>query len=428
MSGKVVDISRRRKVRTNTTQHSSRHTGGSGSQRGNGGRHSSSGTARVRVRAVNRSQTQDYSLIFIIIFLLAFGLVMLYSTSSYEAGINYGDSAYYLKKQLLSTSIGVVVMIAVAIMPYDYWKGFAWPCYWISLFAVFIVKYVGTEVNGAKRWLRFGPFSVQPAELSKLAVIVVTALTISRMSKSQLRTKKGVWNMLWPCTLQAIFIYVFNRNMSTAAIVMLIGFGIFFISWKEFWPFFALGGTGLAGAIAYVAYVSSKSMNAEGMNFRSNRIIAWLDPSKYSDGVGFQTLQGLYGIGSGGIFGKGLGESMQKLGYIPEAQNDMIFTIICEELGMFGALSIITLFVILCWRFMLVALNATERFSGMAASGVMIHIALQVILNIAVVTNSIPNTGVTLPFISYGGSSVIILLMEVGMVISIQMNHHRSTS
>lgn len=155
------------------------------------------------------------------------------------------------------------------------------------------------------------------------------------------------------------------------------------------------------------------------MGFRSERILAWLDPEAYASGKGFQTLQALYAIGSGGILGKGLGQSMQKLGFLPEAQNDMIFSIICEELGLFGAISIILMFLLLIWRFMVIANNASDLFGALLVVGVMGHIAIQVILNIAVVTNTIPNTGISLPFISYGGSAVLFLMIEVGIVLSV---------
>ena len=157
----------------------------------------------------------------------------------------------------------------------------------------------------------------------------------------------------------------------------------------------------------------------ESMGFRFERVLAWLDPEAYASGKGFQTLQGLYAIGSGGIAGKGLGASMQKLGFIPEAQNDMIFSIICEELGLFGAIAIILMFIMLIWRFMIVANNAPDLFGALLVVGVLGHIAIQVILNIAVVTNTIPNTGISLPFISYGGTSVVFLLIEIGLVLSV---------
>lgn len=414
MADKVVDIrqGKRAKRRPDTAQ--GRHQG-NGQRRGKG-----SGTQSVG------QAFQDYSLIFVILFLLAFGLVMLYSTSSYEAGIKYGDSAYYLKRQLFTTAVGLVVMAIASKVPYRSLMPWAWIIYVASLVLVIAVRFVGREVNGAKRWIYFGPISVQPAEISKIAVILVTALVIYRYSSNEIRGLKGMGRVLWPGVLQAACIYYFNKNMSTAVIVAAIAVGMYFVASRNYVLFFAAGGAVLAAAGAVVLYVQTHG--ADGLNFRFGRIEAWLDPAKYADGTGFQTIQALYGIGSGGIFGKGLGESMQKLGYIPEAQNDMIFSIICEELGLFGAVSIIILFVILCWRFMVVAINAKDLFGGLVASGVMIHIAVQVILNIAVVTNTIPNTGVTLPFISYGGSSVIILLAEVGMVINISGHQYRSAA
>jgi cell division protein FtsW len=153
--------------------------------------------------------------------------------------------------------------------------------------------------------------------------------------------------------------------------------------------------------------------------FRATRIMVWLNPEQYSSEGGFQVLQGLYAIGSGGLFGKGLGQSVQKLGFVPEAQNDMIFTIVCEELGLFGGIAVLLLFAFLIWRFMVVANNAPDLFGSLIVVGVMAHIAVQVILNVAVVTNTVPNTGVTLPFISYGGTSVVFLLMEMGLVLSV---------
>ncbi len=360
---------------------------------------------------------QDYSLIFVIMFLLAFGLVMLYSTSSYEAAIKFGDSAFYLKRQLMATAAGLVVMFLVSLFPYEKLRKIALPLYWGSLVLVVLVMFIGTEVNGAKRWIYFGPISVQPAEISKIAVILVTALLIEQTGPRRLQTWKGTIRVMAPAALQSVAVLIFTRNMSSAMIIALIAGGMLFVARKDYRLF--VGAAVVAGglAVGWITYAQARA--GQGTSFRSDRLLAWLDPKKYADGIGFQTLQALYGIGSGGIFGKGLGMSMQKLGYIPEAQNDMIFSIICEELGVFGAVSIILMFMILCWRFMVIANNAKDLYGGMIASGVLTHIAVQVILNIAVVTNTIPNTGVTLPFISYGGSAVMILLAEVGVVINI---------
>ena len=188
-----------------------------------------------------------------------------------------------------------------------------------------------------------------------------------------------------------------------------------FVASPSYKRFIVLGTVGVAAAAAWVFVILQ--MDSSSLDFRGNRILAWLNPEDYASGTGFQTLQALYAIGSGGIFGKGLGQSIQKLGFVPEAQNDMIFSIICEELGLFGGVAVILLFVLLIWRFMIIANNASDLFGALLVVGVMGHIAIQVILNIAVVTNSIPNTGVSLPFISYGGSSV--MFIEIGLVLSV---------
>lgn len=206
--------------------------------------------------------------------------------------------------------------------------------------------------------------------------------------------------------------------MSSAIIIFAIAFLMLFVATPEYKRFILIGLAGAAGAAAVVAIIVNASDPGTG-GFRGERILAWLDPEAYASGKGFQTLQALYAIGSGGIFGKGLGKSMQKLGFIPEAQNDMIFSIICEELGLLGAIAVILLFVILIWRMMIIANNSQDLFGALLVVGVMGHISVQVILNIAVVTNTIPNTGVSLPFISYGGSSVMFLLIEIGLVMSV---------
>ena len=365
----------------------------------------------------SKDTLRDYTLIFVVIFLLIFGLVILYSTSSYESALEYGgDAAYYLKHQLLSTIIGLGFMVFVSRLNYHVYEKMSTLIYLASVVLVVLVQFIGVTRNGAKRWIYIGPLSLQPAEIAKIAVIIVTAVIITRISENNLKTIKGAIYVMMPAMLHVVLIYVITRNLSSAIIVAAIAAGMLFVASKDYLKFFVLG-FGVIGAAALWVYRAVNSIG-EG-NFRSQRILAWLDPAAYADVVGFQTLQALYGIGSGGIIGKGLGQSMQKLGYIPEAQNDMIFSIICEELGLFGAISIIMLFVILCWRIMIIATNAPDLFGGMIATGVMVHIAVQVILNIAVVTNTIPNTGISLPFISYGGSSVMFLLAEIGMVISV---------
>ena len=218
----------------------------------------------------------------------------------------------------------------------------------------------------------------------------------------------------------ALLVYVLSSNMSSALIVALISVVMTFVAYPGYKIYVAL--TGLA-TVAFGAFYSwIKKMAASGNltgKFRLNRVLVWLNPEKYIDDKGYQTVQALYAIGSGGLFGKGLGKSLQKLGYIPESQNDMIFAIICEELGLFGAISIILVFLFMIFRFMVIANNAPDLFGALLVVGVMGHIAIQVVLNIAVVTNTIPNTGITLPFISYGGTSVLFIMMEMGIVLSV---------
>ena len=213
-------------------------------------------------------------------------------------------------------------------------------------------------------------------------------------------------------------VFLITDNFSSALIIAAIGVIMLIVSCKHNKGFIAL-------MIFLVAVAAIGLMLLGG--FRATRILVWLDPEQYASEGGFQVLQGLYAIGSGGLFGKGLGQSVQKLGFVPEAQNDMIFTIICDELGLFGGIAVLLLFAFLIWRFMVVANNAADLFGSLIVVGVMAHIAVQVILNVAVVTKTVPNTGITLPFISYGGTSVLFLLSEIGLVLSVSRRSGRST-
>lgn len=367
----------------------------------------------------NHENYMDYSLLFIVLFLLGFGLIMVYSTSSYEANLDFGDSAYYLKKQLFASILGLVAMIVVSNIPYHFWERFAVLGYIVSAVLILLIIPFGHEAGGAKRWLYIGPISLQPAEVAKLCMILFLASMICTMGKL-IRSRKGFWTVLLIPAPIAVMIWQITNNLSSAIIVMGIAILMLFVSCPDYKRFIILGLAG-AAAVALIVFVIVQvaASDAENLNFRFGRILAWLDPEAYASGKGFQTIQALYAIGSGGILGKGLGQSMQKLGFLPEAQNDMIFSIICEELGLFGGFAVIIMFILLIWRFMIVANNATDLFGALLVVGVMGHIAIQVILNIAVVTNTIPNTGISLPFISYGGSSVMFLLIEIGLVLSV---------
>lgn len=380
--------------------------------------------AGVQARTLSRRKSNtesymDYSMLFIVLFLLGFGLVMLYSTSSYMANLSYGDSAWYFKKQLFATILGIAAMFFVSNIPYHFWERFAVLGYIVSVVLILLIIPFGIEANGAKRWLRIFGISLQPAEVAKLCMILFLASMICSMGK-KIRDRKGFYTVMAVPVPIALMLWRITQNLSSAIIVMGIAVLMLFVSCPDYKRFIFLGLAAVAGA-ALVVFVVVKiaESNPESLEFRGERILAWLDPEAFASGKGFQTIQGLYAIGSGGILGKGLGASMQKLGFLPEPQNDMIFSIICEELGLFGAIAVILMFIMLIWRFMVIANNAPDLFGALLVVGVLGHIAIQVILNIAVVTNTIPNTGISLPFISYGGTSVVFLLIEIGLVLSV---------
>ena len=366
----------------------------------------------------NQESFSDYTLLFIVLFLLAFGLVMLYSTSAYDANLTYNDSTYLFRKQIFSTLAGLVVLFIVSHLPYHIWERFAVIGYGVSVALVLLIIPFGIEANGAKRWLRVFGISLQPAEVAKLAMILFLAYLICKMGRN-IRTMKGFLVVLGAAAPISGLIYGITRKLSSALIIMGIAVVMLFVACPDYKRFIILGLIGIAGVAGIVFLIVKMSESGSVGSFRGERILAWLDPEAYASGKGFQTLQALYAIGSGGILGKGLGQSMQKLRFLPEAQNDMIFSIICEELGLVGAIAVLMMFILLIWRCMIIANNAPDLFGALLVVGVMGHIAIQVILNVAVVTNTTPNTGISLPFISYGGSSVMFLLAEIGIVFSV---------
>ena len=346
----------------------------------------------------------DRGLLITVLLLVIIGLVILYSTSAYNGRVKFDDSFYYLKKQLFATSLGLALLYVMANIDYHVWQRFALPAYLVAILLSIAVLLVGDEYNGSKRWLSFGPFSFQPSEFAKIAVILFLANFIVNKGKKMNKMRTLLLVMV---TILPIVGLVGASNLSTAIIILGIGVALVFVASPLYAQFVWLGVTGAGFLTIFLALES----------YRLERLAIWRNPEKYEKG--YQTLQGLYAIGSGGLFGKGLGSSIQKLGFVPEAQNDMIFSIVCEELGLFGASFLILLFLILIWRFFVIAINAKDLFGSLIATGAMAHMMIQVILNIAVVTNTIPNTGITLPFVSYGGTSVMFLLLEMGLVLSV---------
>ena len=351
----------------------------------------------------------DYNLLFLIVFLVCFGLVMLYSSSSYicanSAKYDY-DAAFYLKKQLRNYILGTFGMFVFIGIPYKTWKKFGWLAYFVSFALCILVIFIGSESHGSTRWIYIGSFGFQPSEIAKVGVIVFLAMFLERIPKKlkSWKTLVKVFAILIPIVGAVAY-----NNLSTAIIIMGIAVCMLFVASPKYSHFFAMAGIGVCFVAVFIMLFP----------YRLGRVTAWLHPETADPNAVYQTMQGLYAIGSGGLFGKGLGESLQKLGNVPESQNDMIFTIICEELGLFGAVCVIVLFMLIIWRMMVISNNAPDLFGSLLVVGVMSHIAIQVILNIAVVTNTIPNTGVILPFISYGGTSIMILMCEVGLVLGV---------
>lgn len=372
----------------------------------------------IRNRAESRTQYFDYDLLLVIIFLMCFGLIMLYSTSAYEAQNDFGNDMYYFSRQAIIAVIGIVVMFLISKVDYHVYGAFAKEIFIFSIILMALVQTpLGVTVNGARRWIQLpGNLTLQPAEVTKIAVILFISYELCRLGRKA-HTKEGIIRVIFFGIVASLGVLFLTDNLSTAIIVMGITCVLIFIVHPKTRPFVLII---VGGAIALVLLIVILSIVAQNTdNFRIRRILSWLHPEETMNTGSFQLMQGLYAIGSGGFFGKGLGNSTQKLGVIPEAQNDMILVVICEELGVFGALLILLLFGMLLYRLMFIAENAPDLYGSLIATGIFIHIALQVILNIAVVTGLLPTTGITLPFISYGGTAILFLMAEMGVALGI---------
>ena len=374
-------------------------------------------------KAVKKPKTKkktdyyDYSLLAVIILLTCFGLVMLYSTSSYMAELNYGDDMYYFKKQAAISFGCIIIALGISQIDYHILTKFTGVLYGMAAILMMLVKTpLGRTANGARRWLNLGPLSFQPSEVAKIAVIVCLSYMIVNMGRN-IKTLKAFMILAGSGSALAFLAYACTDNLSTAIIIFCITMGLIFIAHPKVKPFLIAAGVGIVLIIIFVMILSSSLETSS--SFRLRRILVWLHPEDFASGDGYQTIQALYAIGSGGFLGRGLGNSIQKLGSVPEAQNDMIFSIVCEELGILGGIILLLLFAYLLYRLFFIAQNAPDLFGSLMVSGIFIHIALQVIFNIAVVLNLMPNTGVTLQFVSYGGTSIVFLMSEMGLALSV---------
>ncbi len=352
----------------------------------------------------------DFTVLFIVLTLVLFGVVMIFSSSYYYTMTSTkfnNDMFYFLKRQSVWAVLGVCAMVFGMNVPYTFWKRFARLAYWLSNFFLLLLPFVGIEAGGQKRWLGYGSMQFQPSEFTKIAVILYLSLYVCEHRK-ELGNLKGFCRAAIILFIPVVLIAI--SNFSTALLVLLIGATILFIASPRIWYFVAaLGVVVPAGAIAILL---------PQFRYRLGRITIWLDP--WSDPIdkGFQTIQSLYAVASGGLFGLGLGQSRQKT-FVPEPHNDIIFAIICEELGIVGAAMILLLFAVLIWRGIKIAINAKDSYGMLVATGITATVAFQSIINIGVVTNTIPNTGQPLPFISYGGTSLLFLMAMMGILLNI---------
>ena len=357
----------------------------------------------------------DSFLLFTILVLLAFGLVMVFSASYADAETRYGDSYYFIKRQSAMVVIGLVFMVVASRFPMRFYKKVSILSYVVSAVLLAVVLVIGDTGGGAQRWIEIGPLRFQPSEIAKYALILTLAWYYSKYHDKALDVKNArnsnIYGTLIPlCFIGLICLLVMlEKHLSGIIIIGCIGLMIMFASGIRLRLLAMFGGIAVAGVLA-IALLT---------DYTKRRIDIWLNPAAYPQDGGWQTLQGMRAIGSGGFFGLGLGNSRQKYSYVSQPQNDFIYTITCEELGFIGAVAVIILFGILVWRGFVIAMRSPDRFSQLVAIGISSKVALQVLLNIGVVTNSIPNTGISLPFFSYGGTAMVVQLVEMGTLLAI---------
>lgn len=350
----------------------------------------------------------DFTFLIMVVIILIFGLTMMFSASSAPAHYMYGDAFYFIKRQLIFAFLGLIGMWWASKIDYNLVKKLSFPLLILTVILLILVLIVGTEIKGAKRWINIGSFSFQPSELAKYCVIIFMATSISARKKKIERFWGDFCPYLIFCGIIAGLVFL-EDHLSGAFTVFVAGMIVLFVGGAKIGHFLLFIPPVAAAVVAAIAFEP----------YRLKRFLSFLDPFENYLGDGFQIVQSLYAIGSGGFFGLGLGQSRQKYLYIPEPHNDFIFPIICEELGFFGAALLILLFVILIWRGIKIAIDAPDNFSSMVVCGIIGLIGFQVMINIAVVTGSMPVTGMPLPFFSYGGTALFFQLVAMGFVLNI---------
>lgn len=355
----------------------------------------------------------DISFLALVMILLIFGVTMVLSSSFARAyydpgGVTKGDPAYYFIRQFIFAGLGTAAMIVCSRLPIGFYKRFSVPVLISAIVLLALVPLIGVDANGAKRWIGFGIFTVQPSEIAKIGIILSFAVLICRNRGRMKSFRYGI--LPFAAILAAIVgLLVLEPHFSASIIIIAIGGVMLFLGGARLIWFIAAAiaaGGGIAVLLTMFPYAST-------------RITTWRDPFASTSDEGYQIVQSLYSIGSGGLTGLGLGQSRQKYLYLPEEHNDFIFSVVCEELGFIGALLILTLFALLIIRGYWIAMHAADRYSFLVCAGITTLLAIQVILNVAVVTNLVPCTGISLPFFSYGGTALLMQMAEMGIVLSI---------
>lgn len=352
----------------------------------------------------------DLTFLVLVMVLLTFGLVMMFSASYAYAFFYMGNSFHFISRQLLFAVVGVVAMLTLSNIDYHIFRRFAWPLMGVTVVLLVIVLFM-PEQKGVRRWINLGFTTFQPSEIAKFAIVILFAHLISTNYSKMKTFRYGIAPFIGVLAV-LVALLMLEPHLSGTVLICLIGATMMFVGGTNL-KWFALAG--VVGAAGLVVLASIPQVIA----YATTRFAYWLDPFSDPQGFGFQTLQSLYAIGSGGLLGAGIGQSRQKYLYLPEPQNDFVFAIVCEELGFVGAVLIIILFALLIWRGFVIAAKARDRFGAMVAVGLTAQVGIQTILNIAVVTNTIPNTGISMPFFSSGGTALMMLLAQMGVILSI---------
>ncbi len=372
----------------------------------------SSPTSKQRTKVIYGPM--DTTFLVIVLVLVSLGLIMMFSASYANAFYLKNNSLFYISRQLPFALMGITVMIMASHVDYRIFKPLSLPLYGITLILLVIALFM-PPLNNARRWIFIGPFNFQPSEIAKFAIVILFASLICANFQQMKTVRYGIAPFAAALTPVA-FLMLKEPHLSGTVLILSLGIVMMFIGGTDA-RWFVAGA--IVATIGIAAVIFNPSLLTSLAHYAGDRITVWLDPFSDPKDKGFQTVQSLYAIASGGLMGTGIGASRQKYLYLPEPYNDFIFAIVCEELGFVGAALIICLFALLVWRGFVIASRCPDRFGALVAAGLTAQVGIQTLLNIAVVTNSVPNTGISLPFFSYGGTSLLMLLGEMGIILSI---------